>query len=330
MPDAKKPRDHTCVTLFVPGTYASVGELAARLDRGFRVSTDGARLEGDALPFASRIEWEDNPHDGSFGQAFSFGTCSREEARVIDQARGAVVLQLPVELHTFRAEIGSLASALRHAGAIAFRIEQSKLGFVAEAWLQRLLSEETLPLIRLAVVMLGGAETTRTLGMHVFSLPDTEIEASGREANIWLDVMSLFQLEEDPVLGSGHTFAPDAETPRRVMEWWPDTNYPPGHVCHNPFGVLRLGAPGSRGRPQSKLRPTFMPALAVLLEAARKQKGAPLTREEIETMRDEAICMTMDPRDAREMERARGYADIDPERAVECWAALEAVRSGGA
>lgn len=73
-----------------------------------------------------------------------------------------------------------------------------------------------------------------------------------------------------------------------------------------------------------------MPALAVLLEAARKQKGAPLTREEIETMRDEAICMTMDPRDAREMERARGYADIDPERAVECWAALEAVRSGGA
>jgi hypothetical protein len=194
--------------------------------------------------------------------------------------------------------------------------------------LKRLLSEDTLPLFRLAVVMLGGAGTTRTLGMHVFSLPDVEIEASGREASLWLDVMALFQIDEDPIFGSGHTFAPDPETPRRVMEWWPDTNYPPGHVCQNPFGIFRLGAPGTRGRPQSKLRPTFIPALAVLLEATRKQKGSPLSAEEIEKTRDQAVCMAMDPRDARELERSRGYADIDPERAVDCWTALEAVHSG--
>jgi hypothetical protein len=309
------------VTLFVPGSYASVGELAARLGGSFRVSADETSLEGDS--FTSRLEWEDNPHDGSFGRAFSFGTCSHREIRTIDAARGAVVLHLPVELHTFRAEIAALASALQAAGALAFRIEQSKLGFTAEAWLARVRAQEPIALLRLAVVTLTSAGAARTLGMHTFSLPDVEIEASGSEASQWLDVMTLFQIDEDPVFGSGHTFAPDSETPRRLMEWWPDTAYPRGHLCHNPFGLFRLGAPGGRGRPQSKLRPTFIPPLVVLLEAARQQKGSPLTAEEVEKLRDGAACIAMDPRHARELERTRGYADLDPDRAAECWRAIE-------
>ena len=313
MTAAPKPRDHTCITLFVPGRWASLDDA----ERGLPV-----------MPFSIEREWIPNPRDGSFGQAFSFGTCSADEVRTIDGARGAVVLQLPVELHLHRAAIAALADALRSAGALAFRIEQSKLGFAADAWIQRVRAEDSLSLLRLAVVTLSSKTTMRTLGLHTFSLPDVAIEATGDEASRWLDVMALYTIDEDPVLGSGHTFAPDADTPRRMMEWWPDTEYPEAHPCNNPFGVLRLGPPVKRGRPQGELRMNFVPALRALLGAARNQKGAPLTPDEIIAIRDGGACIAMKWHDAREIERARGYADIDPERAVECWTAIKASTHG--
>ena len=310
---APKPREHTCITLFVPGRWTSLGEVEHVLP---------------VVPFSIEREWIPNPGDGSFGQAFSFGTCSADEVRAIEGARGAVVLHLPVDLHVHRAAIATLAVALGSAGALGFRIEQSKLGFAAEVWSERLSAESSLSLFRIAVVTLSSKSTTRTLGLHAFSLPDVEIEATGDEAGRWLDVLALYMIDEDPVLASGHTFAPDAETPRRMIEWWPDTNYPEGHVCNNPFGVLRLGPPVTRGRPQTELRMTFVPALRALLGAARKQKDAPLTPEEILAIRDRGSCIAMDPRRAREMERARGYSDIDPERAAECWSAVESQTRG--
>jgi hypothetical protein len=33
------------------------------------------------VPFSFETEHVPNPHDGSFGEAFSFGTCSRTEQR---------------------------------------------------------------------------------------------------------------------------------------------------------------------------------------------------------------------------------------------------------
>jgi len=312
------------VTLFVPGLYTSPSDLAKRLGSGLRIGDAGTSLAGERLPFSVGLDWEDNPGDGSFGEAFSFGTCSPSEMASIDAAGGAVVLQVPAELHTHHAAIATLAEALCAAGALAFRIEQSKLGFVANAWLEQVSSGDPAALYRLAAVTLRGERSTRTLGMHVFSLADVEIALAGREASRWLDTMALYQIEEDPVFASGHTFAPDAETARRIVEWWPDTGYPSDHPCHNPFGVFQLGPPVAKGRAQPQLRMTFVPALRVLLEAARNQKGSPLEPAEIERLRDRGACIAMDPRDARELERVRGYADIDAERAVECWAAIEA------
>ncbi len=306
MTEARAHRSHTCITLFVPGRWTSLAAVEPIVR---------------AAPFPIEIEWV--PNDGAFGQAFSFGTCTADEMRAVDAAGGAVVLQLPVELHVHRASIEKLAQALRDAGALAFRIEQSKLGFMADAWIERVSEGHQWSLLRLATVVLGSKTSTRMLGLHVFSLPDVEIEATGREAGRWLDEMAAYAIAEDPVFVSGNTFAPDAETPRRMMEHWPDTDYPQGHPCNNPFGVLRLGPPVERGRPQDELRLTFMPALVALLTAARKKKGAPLTDEEIVAIRDTGSCVAAKWVHAREVERARGYADIDPERAVECWNAIE-------
>lgn len=60
----------------------------------------------------------------------------------------------------------------------------------------------------------------------------------------------------------------------------------------------------------------FMPALVVILHAAEKEKGAPLTEAEVLAIRDDAVCMTVPLSVANDLERSRGYSDISPE---DCW-----------
>lgn len=64
---------------------------------------------------------------------------------------------------------------------------------------------------------------------------------------------------------------------------------------------------------------TPVPALVAILLAKEKEKGAPLTRDEVENIRDQAESIAM-PRDVREkVDKSRGYQDIDPEHAWEEW-----------
>jgi hypothetical protein len=90
--------------------------------------------------------------------------------------------------------------------------------------------------------------------------------------------------------------------------------------------VWRLSPPGSKSRPQNKLDYVFMPALRVILAAMEKESGAPLDRKQVEGVRDNAACMTMEHAVAQKLERDRGYADIDPELAFEQWQLLRAAR----
>lgn len=64
---------------------------------------------------------------------------------------------------------------------------------------------------------------------------------------------------------------------------------------------------------------TPMPALVTLLLAKEQEKGAPLTRDEVEKIRDDAASVAL-PRDAREkLDESRGYRDIDPDDAWAQW-----------
>lgn len=65
-----------------------------------------------------------------------------------------------------------------------------------------------------------------------------------------------------------------------------------------------------------------MPSLAAVLTAAEKKAGKKLTKKQVEKIRDEAPCMTMDHRDAQRLERKRGYADLEPTLAYEQWQVL--------
>lgn len=318
-------RERTCVTLFVPGTPKTFAAWKSALAKK-KLTVSRGVLGGLGLDVP--VEFVKN--DGAFGAAFSFGTVEADQLAEIDAAPGALVLSVPVELHHGRKLFSKLAKVLEACGALAIRIEQSKLGFAIAHW--RELMDSALPgaLYQLAVVMLTGRKRVTTCGMHVFSLPDAQVDLDETldavAANDFLGSLNVYQLAEDPLLLSGHRFAPDPQTPQRVVERWPDATYPADHLCHNPFGVWRVGGPNSPPHGPDSLAYVFMPSLAAVLTDAEKKAGKKLTKKQVETIRDEAPCMTMDHRDAQRLERKRGYADLEPSLAYEQWQVLQSRR----
>jgi len=66
----------------------------------------------------------------------------------------------------------------------------------------------------------------------------------------------------------------------------------------------------------------FIPSLIALLVAKEKEVCRPLTRQDVEHIRDNATAIEL-PEDVVEaMAVERGYPDIDPEKAWEEWLAF--------
>jgi hypothetical protein len=304
------------VRLFVPGIAATTAQWQGLL-RGSGLTLDGEVLTSETFAFHALAEWVAN--DGSFGQAFDHGTMPVEEQHAVAGAGSALVLDLPVYLGAAAGDVATLVAALGDAGALGVRLEQSTLGWPVRHWIRALESGDPWMLYRCAVTVLQDHGMSRSCGMHAFGFPDAQVEAPPSEADQFLGALNVYQLAEDPVLVSGDTFRPDLDTPPRRLERWPDDGYPPDHACHNAFGVWRLGAEGGKADSRAELRPVFIPSLVALLTAAEEQAGRRLRREEVEHLTSEGVCMTMSHADARNLERSRGYADLEPELAWRQW-----------
>ena len=64
------------------------------------------------------------------------------------------------------------------------------------------------------------------------------------------------------------------------------------------------------------LVPVFMPPLAYMLRHHEREKGAPLTEQEVWAIRDKCLAMMVRQSVAEQMTEKRGYRDIDPQN---CW-----------
>lgn len=63
----------------------------------------------------------------------------------------------------------------------------------------------------------------------------------------------------------------------------------------------------------------FIPPLIRLLIVKEKEVSRPLTREEVESIRDNATAVELPEDVAEAMTEDRGYPDIDPEHVWEEW-----------
>jgi len=69
------------------------------------------------------------------------------------------------------------------------------------------------------------------------------------------------------------------------------------------------------------LVPTFVPALITLLAAAERDKGAALTRDEVESIRDRGVCIMLPASEAARVTGTSG-SDIDPAHVWEEWQSI--------
>jgi hypothetical protein len=83
-----------------------------------------------------------------------------------------------------------------------------------------------------------------------------------------------------------------------------------------------MGAPGGVARATGDVIPVFVPTLRAILEALQSERKKPLTKKQVETIRDDGVCIAMAARDAQRLERERGYADLDAELVWEQWKAI--------
>jgi hypothetical protein len=65
--------------------------------------------------------------------------------------------------------------------------------------------------------------------------------------------------------------------------------------------------------------PVFVPPLITMLFKHEKQKGTPLTEQEVLDITDNSICIMMQIDRARQMAKSRGYDDIDPSNVWQEW-----------
>ncbi len=303
------------ITLLAPGIAADERAWKQQLaSAGIEWAEGALRFEG--LNFEVEAEFIEN--DGGFGDAFSFGTVSPDKVKELAAVPGALIIYGTSDFREGRAAYVALARALKQAGTLALRLEQSRAGWLIEDWLSMMSSAEPSEHYRACVVVLDDEDGSQSCGMHVFSLPD-----ASADDNHLVQALNLFQLEEEPVLLSGHTFRPDEATPRRELVRWPDLGYPRAHPCNNPFGVWRLGAPDRKTLEAVDPVPVFMPALIALLTALEDDKGRALTEEEVLKVRDTGSCISMEGKDVIKFERTRGYADLEPALVWPQWQALQ-------
>ena len=71
------------------------------------------------------------------------------------------------------------------------------------------------------------------------------------------------------------------------------------------------------------LVPVFMPPLVTILAQHERQKGSPLTEDEVIAIRGKSVVMMMRSSIAEQMAQKRGYRDVDPEH---CWQEWQRVR----
>lgn len=68
----------------------------------------------------------------------------------------------------------------------------------------------------------------------------------------------------------------------------------------------------------------FIPALIIVLIDKEQDMGRELTRDEVESIRDDATAIRLPTEAAEDIIRERGYRDIDPENVWREWQAYKA------
>lgn len=310
-------RTHS-VFILIPGPWDQAADVVAALGRhGIESSPrTGAMLEPGQIA-AEVISDPDLVSGFSWGRG---GPLPDELLRKVGLCRRAALLEIACRIDREPRLMARIGQAMRAEGGVAVRMEASGAASAWQEWFDHFESAETANIYDSVVMIVRSEDGTYfTCGMHQFDLPDAQIALDDGAAIDWLETFNVFQLVESPVLGSGHTFSPGPEASKRTLEHWPDHRHHPNDGRHNPFGVWRLLPPHEARIQPTKLVPMIIPSLVAMLLNKERQLGRALEPQEVSKLVEQSPCIAMERAHALELEKSRGYADIEPALAWEQW-----------
>ncbi len=306
--------------MLVPGPWASATRVVDGAQEALcpPVLSTGSPIEEDQIRVQVVTEAE------GFGAFVSWGPRGELPAEVVAEAAGcsqAALIEVGGYLHERASVVLSLGEALRDQGGVCVRMEASGGACTWEHWADCLRSGQPWDLFRVGTVLASGEEGRFfTYGVQEFGLPDAAVDGlSPRDAATWLELLCGYELENGPVLSTGHTFGGDEHGGKRRVERWPDHRHSPSDGRHNPFGLWRATKAELPGLTPESPQPVLMPSLLVLLAATERKKARALLESEVAELLDGCPAIAMAPADVRDLERSRGYADLEPRLAWEQW-----------
>lgn len=155
--------------------------------------------------------------------------------------RSVVYLHFPADALDQRERILKYTQILQRLGGIAIKVESAGTAHGWDRWF-KLMSGDTFQQYCALCVLVGGSETHVSFGMHHFGKPDSEVPSS-IEINAAADLMNrfnMYQIVENPNLGSGHTFSLAADAPVYRLTHRVDDRYPDDSPFHNPNGLWNI------------------------------------------------------------------------------------------
>lgn len=302
------------VFLLVPGPW----EDEAALGHALGTATLPLGTFDDGPIAANHVRFGLVQDPGGFGNALSWSRDGQNEemVRAANACTAAALIEIGATLDRAVATLGTVSQALRSAGGVGIRIESSGASVDWATWFSALDDETLFGLVHHTTLLVADGKTTYTTGMHAFQQPDALVE--GHDPDL-VSGLSAVQVVDKPRLMTGHTYSPGADQPRWTLQRWPDYRFTPDDGRHNPFGFWRLTPPGVAGPGVSDPLPVILPPLTTILFAAEREHERPLTQDEVVALVDNAAAIEMSAADALLIERARGYADIEPSLAWQQW-----------
>ena len=229
------------ILVCIPGPWADSSELIGSL----------MKVHGPDLLFAGRILMH-SPTDTSVvaeieghneGMLNSFqlggqGKIPENDLSAISEHKSTVYLQIPRPFPDTYGQLKYFSNAILKAGGLGIKIENSGTAHSPNRWMELIESERAFDHYSAMVFLINDTDYFFSCGMQNFGLPDCCI--SNKEdpqlAAYVMNVFNVYLFTEKPEINDGHTFSPDEDSPKYVLNRREDFIYGDDECFGNPLG----------------------------------------------------------------------------------------------
>jgi hypothetical protein len=242
MPASESQDAPPTISLTIPGPWKTPERFAEAL-----AGKGGYLMQGNAITHVATrrsVPFGVHLHDDDLPRLFRLASHNRiSKKNLAELSDHAAVLTLVGYGGSVPAarEMMQVATAVMRAGGMAVKIDSAGLAHGRDDWFKLAGDKEPGGLYWAFVNTVGDERETYTCGMHHLGLRDaiTGVDLPGKDRWFHLNNFNGYVYQAKPTLGNGDALGDEHSA---IFRAWQETCtiYPPGELCHNPYGMWRL------------------------------------------------------------------------------------------